>query len=162
MQGGRAASWSRGVRLAGWWLPLFALWLLLVGQWSWLVGIWGAGMSLVAAVSAGAVVSQGLLDVRGRWGWCREAGPAAAAVVADFVIVTAVLVRAIGSRRRRVGVFRQDASASGTGPLAAGRRAWVELVAGWSPNCYVIDISAESGRRLVHDLRPHRPSERPS
>jgi hypothetical protein len=38
----------------------------------------------------------------------------------------------------------------------------VELVATWSPNCYVIDISPESGRRLLHDLRPHRASEQPS
>ncbi|NVI89211.1 hypothetical protein [Actinomadura sp. BRA 177] len=153
---------SRVQRVLRWWPPLFALWMLFVGEWSWLTGVWGAGMALIAAAAADLVVSAGLLDARGRWRWCRELGPAAVAVLVDFGIVVHVLVKSIVTGRRRVGVFLEDAGASGQGPLPAGRRAWVQLVAGWSPNCYVLDISPDTGRRLMHDLRPHRPSERPS
>lgn len=145
-----------------WWPPLFALWLLFAGEWTWPVGVWGAGLSLIAAVAGNVVARQGLPGMRARWGWWRECPAAAAAVAADFGIVTWELAGAVTGRRREAGTFRRDLSAAGPGPLAAGRRAWVELAASWSPNCYVIDISPETGRRLIHDLRPHRSSELPS
>lgn len=162
MPGKDGAMRASPLRVLGWWPPLFALWMLFAGEWSWQVGVWGAGLSLIAAVSGNIVARHGLPGTRGRWGWWREGVSAAGAVVADFGIVTGVLAGAIAGRRREAGTFRQDVSAAGTGPLAAGRRAWVELAATWSPNCYVVDISPESGRRLVHDLRPHRSSEEPS
>lgn len=149
-------------RVLRWWPPLFALWMLFVGDWSWQIGVWGAAMALVAAVSADLVAAVGLLDARGRWGWARELGSAAVALIVDFGLLVQVLVTSIAARRHEVGVFLEDTSTSGTGPLPAGRRAWVELVAGWSPNCYVIDISPDSGRRMIHDLRPRRQSELPS
>lgn len=150
------------LRLLGWWPPLFALWMLFVGEWSWQIAVWGAGLSLIAAASGDIVARLGLPCTRGRWGWWREGVSAAGAVVVDFGIITRVLVGAIVRRRRDAGTFRRDLSAAGQGPLAAGRRAWVELAATWSPNCYVVDISPESGRRLIHDLRPQRSSELPS
>lgn len=153
---------ARVLRLLRWWPPLFALWMLFVGDWSWLIAVWGAAMAMVAAVSAELVGAEGLLDVRGRWSWCRELGPATLAVLVDFWIIVRVLATSIAAGRREAGTFLEDASASGQGPEPAGRRAWVELVATWSPNCYVLDISPDSGRRLIHDLRPHRPSELPS
>ncbi len=162
MAGQRSAFPARLRRALPWWPPLFALWLLFAGEWTWQVALCGAGLSLVAAISGGAVAARGLPGTRVRWRWCRELASAAAAVVADFGIVTAVLAGALARRRRHAGTFREDHSAAGPGRLAAGRRAWVELVATWSPNCYVIDISPQSGRRLIHDLRPHRPSEQPS
>lgn len=148
-------------RLLRWWPALFALWLLFVGEWTWLVAIWGAGLSLVAAASAVAVGRHGLLDLRGRWAWAPELASAGLAVVVDFGILTRELATAIVRRRREVGVFLHDSSTAGTGRLASGRRAWVTLVATWSPNCYVVDIDRKSGRRLIHDLRPHRSSETP-
>ncbi|NKZ03116.1 hypothetical protein [Actinomadura latina] len=153
---------ARVPRVLRWWPPLFALWMLFVGEWSWLIGVWGAVMALIGAVSAGLVVSAGLLDARGRWRWCRELGPAAVAAIVDFAIVVHVLATSIAAGRREAGVFLEDASEAGRGSLPAGRRAWVEMVAGWPPNCYVLDISPDTGRRLIHDLRPHRASERPS
>lgn len=150
------------LRLLGWWPPLFALWMLFVGEWSWQIAVWGAGLSLIAAAARHIVARRGLPGTRGQPGWWREGASAAAAVVVDFGIITGVLAGAIARRRRQAGTFRWDLSAAGQGPLAAGRRAWVELAATWSPNCYVVDISPESGRRLVHDLRPHRSSELPS
>ncbi len=108
---------SRVQRVLRWWPPLFALWMLFVGEWSWLTGVWGAGMALIAAAAADLVVSAYLLDARGRWRWCRELGPAAVAVLVDFGIVVHVLVKSIVTGRRRVGVFLEDAGASGQGPL---------------------------------------------
>jgi hypothetical protein len=152
----------RVLRLLLWWPPLFALWTLFVGEWSWLNAVWGAAMALVAAVSALLVTEEGLLDARGRWAWCRELGAATVAMVVDFSIVVRVLAASVATGRREVGTFREDASEAGHGPVPSGRRAWVQLVATWSPNCYVLDISPETGRRLLHDLRPDRRSERPS
>jgi hypothetical protein len=36
------------------------------------------------------------------------------------------------------------------------------LIAGWSPNAYVVDIDEESGTVLLHDLVPNRASEEPA
>lgn len=150
------------LRLLGWWPPLFALWVLFAGEWSWQIAVWGVGSSLIAAAAALSVARRGLPGTRGQWAWWREGASAAAAVVVDFGIITRVLAGAIARRRRDAGTFRWDLSAAGQGQLAKGRRAWVELAATWSPNCYVVDISPESGRRLIHDLRPQRSSELPS
>jgi len=156
-------AWRRGSRWVAWWAVLFALWLLFAGEWTRLVAVWGAALSAVATVSAGVVAGQGLLDARGRWGWARELGSAGTAVVVDFAILTRALVAAVVTGRREVGLFVEDGSSgAGGGPLAAGRRAWVAVVATWSPNCYVVDIDPESGRRLIHDLRSHRASELPA
>ncbi len=162
MPGKDGATRASLLRVLGWWPPLFALWMLFAGEWSWPVGVWGAGLSLIAAASGNVVARRGLSGARGCWAWWREGVSAAGAVVADFGIITGVLAGAIAGRRRTAGIFREDVSAAGKGPRAAARRAWVELAASWSPNCYVVDISPESGRRLIHDLRPHRPSEEPS
>ena len=153
---------ARPARLLAWWVVLFALWLLFAGQWSWLIAAWGAGLALVAALSGEVVAGQGLLSVRWRPDWLRELGPALAAVVVDFLIISRALVVAMVIGRRRLGTFRQDRSTAGLGELPAGRRAWVTLVATWSPNCYVLDIDPETGRRMVHDLEVHRLSEQPS
>lgn len=152
----------RPAGLLGWWPALFALWLLFAGQWSWLVGVWGAGLALFAALAAEVVAGQGLLRARFRLGWLRELGPSAVAVVVDFLILTRALAVAIATGRRRVGVFREDRSAAGPGALQAGRRAWVGLLATWSPNSYVVDIDPATGRRMLHDLVAHRSSEQPT
>lgn len=149
-------------RLLVWWVVLFALWLLFAGQWSWLVAAWGAGLALVAALGGEVVAGQGLLSVRWRPSWLRELGPALLAVVVDFLVVTRALAVAVATGRRRLGVFRQDSSAAGSGELPSGRRAWVTLVVTWSPNSYVLDIDPETGRRMVHDLEVHRLSEQPT
>lgn len=153
---------GHGLGVLIWWPLLFALWVLFAGEWSWLIAGWGAVLASIATVGAGVVARQGLLDVHGRFGWARELGPAAIAVVVDFGILTRVLVTAMIRRRREAGVFLEDRSTAGEGRLQAGRRTWVALVATWSPNCYVVDIAPHSGRRMIHDLRPHRPSELPT
>lgn len=154
----------RRLRRLLWGPVLFALWLLFAGEASWLVAIWGIGGGLMAMVGVEAVVRRGLLHVRGQWRWIRELGPAAIAVPVDFLVITAALFASLRRRRRdqfAVGGFRRDESAEGDEPIDVGRRAWVTTVATWSPNCYVIDIASDSGRRLIHDLHPRRASELP-
>lgn len=120
-----------------------------------MIAAWGAGLALVAALSGEVVAGQGLLSVRWRPDWLRELEPALVAVVVDFLIIIRAFAVAMVIGRQRLGTFRQDRSAAGLGELPAGRRAWVTLVATWSPNCYVLDIDPETGRRTVHDLDLH-------
>ena len=152
---------SAVLRTVTWWAVLFALWSLFVGQWTTEVALWGMALSLVAAVAAQVVIGNGMLAAQGRWRWTSEVASAARAVFVDFAILTGALFVALVRRRRRIGVWREDDSARGSSRLAAGRGAWVTLLATWSPNCYVVDLDPDTGRRLIHDLRPHRPSEQP-
>lgn len=153
---------SAAARVVVWWPTLFALWLLFVGEWTGLVAVWGMGLSLAAVAAAHVVSRQGMLTARGRWRWVPEVASAAGAVIVDFGILTGTLLAALARRRRRLGVWREDGSAKGASGLCAGRRAWVIVLASWSPNCYVVDVDPDTGRRLMHDLRPCRSSEQPA
>jgi hypothetical protein len=78
-------------------------------------------------------------------------------VVVDFGIVMWVLLR----RKPARGVFRtRPAPARGTDPASLGIRAWVTVLAGYSPNAYVVDMDRE--HVLLHDLVPNRRSEEPA
>jgi hypothetical protein len=60
------------------------------------------------------------------------------------------------------GRFRARAlAAGGEGPDAVARRAWTVLLAGYSPNAYVVDLDPETQQVILHDLVPHRASEEP-
>jgi hypothetical protein len=90
--------------------------------------------------------------------WPRELCSAALQVVLDYAVLVRALSTALvqgdrGAIGRMVG---RDTDAD-----QAARRAWVTLVATWSPNAYVLDVDAGSGRALLHDLRPWRRSEEP-
>jgi hypothetical protein len=79
----------------------------------------------------------------------RSAPSAFAQVFVDFGILMLALPR------RRVGRYvarETDAPDS----------AMTVVVAGMSPNAYIVDIDPEAGTVLLHDLVPHRPSERPA
>ena len=49
-------------------------------------------------------------------------------------------------------------------PTSAGRarRAWLAFLTGYSPNAYLVDVDAETGIALLHDLVPRRSSEEPA
>lgn len=149
-------------RLLGWWAALFGLWLLLVGQWTQLVAVWGGGLALLATAAGATVAAQGRFRATFRLRWLGELRSAVLAAVVDSGVVAAALADCIVTRRHHRGEFVRDESAAGDDEEAVARRAWVELVATWSPNSYVIDISPENGGRLLHDLVPRRSSESPS
>jgi hypothetical protein len=56
--------------------------------------------------------------------------------------------------RRGKGEFRTvPFPAGGARPTERGRRAFVALATGYSPNSYVVDVDEERGEVLVHLLR---------
>lgn len=148
-------------RASLWWTALFGLWWLFVGSWSGWDAVWGAGLAALATVAA--LAAGGRRRVRGDLGarWPGELGAGLLRVVPDFLLLVRVLARAVASGERGPqGRFvTRDTGLSGE--QAAARRAWVTGVATLSPNAYVLDIDAETGRALVHDLRVDRRSEEP-
>ena len=78
----------------------------------------------------------------------------------EFVVVTRVLVRALVERRVPTGEFRAvPFPTGGSRPAERGRRAFVTLAMGYSPNSYVVDMDEERGLVLVHLLSPVPPGK---
>jgi multisubunit Na+/H+ antiporter MnhE subunit len=149
------------MRTLGWWMlawvALGALWLLYQGEWN--------AITIYAAVSAGALsLVVALLLVRKRtlpaarleWRWFTRAAQVPWKVVREFALITLFLVR----RPRRQGEFREvPFPTGGARPAERGRRAWVALATGYSPNSYVVDVDEERGVVLVHVLSPVAPGQ---
>jgi multisubunit Na+/H+ antiporter MnhE subunit len=144
------------------WVALFWLWLLLAGEWNAYEWVAGASAATVAA-TAGEVI-------RARAGRRARLSPRRLAdvrlalpmVFVDFGIVMWALVRSVARRRVVRGVFRaREYRAGGRDPTSVGRRAWVALLADYSPNAYIVDLDAERNVVLLHDLVPFRRSEEP-
>lgn len=146
---------------AAWWIALFWLWFLLVGEWN--------QQEIVAASIAAAVAASLAEYARVRTGFharvplrgVADLPPAIGMVVVDFGIITWALVTSVVRRRVVRGrLFSREiertSDAAGVGP-----RAWAVLLSCYSPNAYPIDLDPETRTVLLHDLVPHRPSERP-
>ena len=146
-----------------WWLALFWLWFLLVGEWN--------RQEVIAAAIAATIAATVGEFARTRTGFGARVPLRAAAdlpqalgmVFVDFGIVSWALVTSAVRRRVVRGelVTRQLEGGAVT-PRGVGPRAWTVLVACYSPNAYVIDVDPEEQRVLLHDLVPHRASERPA
>ena len=139
-----------------WWLGLAWLWVLLSGEWN--VTEWVAAAIAATTGATNAVVAHAdrLLSPRFRPGSLRAAARLPLQVVLDLGILLLALAR------RRTGIFKaRPTRAAGTDILAASRRAWLTLAAGYSPNAYVLDIDADDGTALLHDLVSNRRSEEP-
>jgi len=87
-----------------------------------------------------------------------------AIVVADFGILMWALLRSLTQRRVVRGAFvtRSFDAGARTTPRGQAHRAWTVLVAGFSPNAYVIEIDEERSTVLLHDLVTWRRSEEPA
>jgi hypothetical protein len=146
--------------LARWvpaWVALAALWLLYQGEWN--------AITIYAAVSAGAlslvvafllVRQRALPSARLEWRWFARAGRVPWKVIREFGLIALFLVR----RPRRGGEFRTvPFPTGGPRPAERGRRAWVALATGYSPNSYVINVDEERGEVLVHVLSPSPPGQ---
>lgn len=149
---------------AAWWIGLFWLWMLLVGSWDRIDLVAGAIAAAVAAAVAEAVrrasrvVLSVPLDVVG------AAVATPLTVFTDFGILVVALARSVVTRRVVRGRYLARSFDPGpkTTPRGKSRRAWTVLLGGYSPNAYVIDIDLERKLVLLHDLVPHRQSERPA
>ena len=134
-------------RLAGW-LALFWLWMLLAGDWS--------HTELVSAAIAATIAS---LFVRRlpRVPGASSLWSVPAMVLVDFGILMWALVRCALRREIVRGEFvRRPFRAHD-----AGVRAWVGILATYSPNAYVVGFDTEREVALVHDLVRNRSSESP-
>jgi multisubunit Na+/H+ antiporter MnhE subunit len=151
----------QAARLAIWWVLLFAGWSGLVGEWSPSDLVWGAVAASVAALAGVLVTSSGMVRGTSVGAALKVAPAVVVAVIVDFGIVVGVLAGSVvAGRRDATGAFqrrrvrRRDAR-------SPARRTWLTLASTYSPNAYVIDFDKDSGDVLLHELRPHRISERP-
>lgn len=147
-----------------WWFALFWLWALLVGSWDLIDLVAGACVSAVAAAIGEAGRAAARVDVQISWERFRAGALAPLLVPVDFGILTYALCVSVLRRKVVRGRYlaRPFDPGTKTTPSGAARRAWTVLLAGYSPNAYVVDIDVEERRVLLHDLIPWRRSEEPA
>jgi len=131
----RRAAWT-----LAWWILLFWLWLAFVGEWNpteWIAAaLAGAGAAVVSLV----VLERGELRCRLRIRWLRETARIPVQILVDVGLLAVALVRP------SVGRFvARPTGTRGAEAESAGRRAFLELAAGYSPNAYVVDVDPETG-----------------
>jgi len=142
----KAAAWS-----AGWVAALFGLWLLLVGTNAGLEEIGGACAAAAAGCLHWAVTRARTRRIDPSLAWAGRLLGIPWAVVREFGVLVLALVRRPRGRFRAVPY-----PARGATPAAAGRRALLTFAGSLSPNTYVVDVDAELGTALVHDLDRRR------
>lgn len=137
-----------------WWIGFWWGYLLLAGDWNPIEWVAGACVATVAATLAELLRASGRVPLGVSGEVLGQVPAALARVPVDFGILTLALLRRQTDRGRYVA--REFES---HGPVHA---AWTVLVAGYSPNAYVVDVDEERGVVLLHDLVPSRASERPA
>jgi hypothetical protein len=148
-----------------WFTAMFWLWMLLVGEWE--HEEWIAAAAAAALGASFAEAARHTAEVRARPTLERLARVPSALlmVLVDFAVLVGLLAEALVRRRLVRGVFvhrRLSIDAPGLDPESVGRRALTILVAGYSPNAYVIDIDRRRRHVTLHDLRRMRRSEEPA
>ena len=130
-----------------WFAGLFVLWLLFVGTVQDVELIAGLCAAAIGATGAEVVRSRGLLRFRVEWRWFRLGWRPLLRAAPEFCVVLAALVRRPQGRFRTI-----DFPSGGERAVDAGRRAFAVLAPSLSPNRLVVDVDAESGEALVHEL----------
>ena len=131
------------------WVGLAALWLLYQGEWN-AIQLYAAASAATLSLVVALVVRRGALpSVRLERRWLVGAARVPWNVVEEFVLVTVTLLRG-GEGEFRTVPF----PAGGARPAERGRRAFVAIATGYSPNSYVVDVDEERGELLVHLLHP--------
>lgn len=150
------------VAWVAWWIALFWLWFLLVGEWN--------RQEIIAAAIAATIAATVAELARTRTGFSARLPLRAVAdlpealgmVIVDFGILAWALGTSVARRRVVRGkLVARKLEGGAVPPRGVGPRAWTVLVACYSPNAYVIDVDPGEQSVLLHDLVPHRASERP-
>lgn len=137
------ARWTVG------WLALWALWLLIQGEWNDIQIEAAASAATLSLVAALLVRRFALPAVRVERRWLVRAARLPWLIVKEFWLITVFLFR------RGEGEFRRvPFPTGGARPAECGRRAFIALATGYSPNSYVLDVDEERGELLVHVLHP--------
>ena len=124
---------------------LYALWLLLVGTVKTpelVAGAVAAALGVAGIVAARRHLPEYRLEPR----WLASLLPVPWEIVRDTVVVLARLPR------RTRGRFRSAALAVPPGPRGRGMQALAEVRGTLAPNAYVVDVDAERGLVLLHEL----------
>jgi hypothetical protein len=147
-----------------WWVVLFWLWMLLVGDWNRIEWIGGACVATVAASVAESARALAALQIAVPLERLRASALVLPIVVVDFALVAYALLRSLVTRNVVQGRFVTREFEAGPKATARGvaHRAWTVLLAGYSPNAYVVDIDPEADTVLLHDLVCWRRSEDPA
>jgi hypothetical protein len=151
----------RLVAWALWWIAMWWAFMLLAGDWNrieWIAaaGVATAGATLAELARASAPVRIAVPPER-----LRHLPAALAMVFADFGTLVLALVRSLVRREVVRGAYvARDFDAQGE--AGGAHRAWTVLIAGFSPNAYVVDIDPDRDVVLLHDLVPKRASEKPA
>jgi hypothetical protein len=135
-----------------WWAGSWLAFQLLAGDWNRIEWVGGACVATVAATLADAIRTAARVEPRLPLAQLRALPSALAAVVVDFGLLVVALVR----RRPGRYVVRE------LEPTAAAQQGPTVLVSGLSPNAFVVELDADRGTVLLHDLVPRRASERPA
>jgi hypothetical protein len=124
----------------------------------------GACVAAAAATVAECARAAAREEVRVSGRTLRDGAAVPVAVLADFGVLATALVRSAVRRRvvRGEYVSREVDPGPKTTPAGRARRAWLVLLAGYSPNSYLVDVDAETGTALLHDLVRRRASEEPA
>lgn len=130
------------------WLALWALWLLYQGEWN-AIQIYAASSAATLTLVVAVLIRRFALPaVRVERRWLVRAARIPWLVVKEFWFITAFLLE------RGEGEFRRlDFPAGGARPAERGRRAFIAMATGYSPNSYVVDVDEDRGEVLVHVLR---------
>jgi hypothetical protein len=137
-----------------WWVAFWWGFLLLAGDWNAIEWIAGSCVATVGATLAELLRASGRVPIGVSGAVLRRAPAALMRVPVDFGILTLSLLRRQTDGGRYVAREFE--------PHGQLHAAWTVLVAGYSPNAYVVDIDEERGVVLLHDLVPNRASERPA
>ena len=149
---------------ATWLVASALLYVLVTGEWTAVDWIGAASCAAVVAAVTVPMTRMGLFDLRIDPRWLTTLPGTLVRVVADFVVVTVFLARAMAHRERGHGSFVARADFDSGGPDAAGTtwRAFAAVTSTVSPNSYMVDIDPNHRTRLSHDLVPDRRSEQPA
>jgi hypothetical protein len=138
--------------------------MLHIGKWDRIDAVAGAVVAVVAATIAERARRAAGVHPRVALGPFRRILVMPLIVLADFGLVTYALALSLARRRVIRGRYlaRDFDAGPKTTPEGAAHRAWTVLIAGYSPNAYVVDIDPEENVVLLHDLIPWRRSEEPA
>jgi hypothetical protein len=153
-----------GVSWVLWFVSFFWLWMFLAADWNRIEWIAGACVAAVAATIAEPLRRAAGVRLLVPRVVLRASALVFPMVFVDFGILVWVLARSLAARQVIRGRYLSRPFESGpkTTPAGVAHRAWTVLLAGYSPNAYVVDIDPDRGVVLLHDLVPYRRSEEPA
>ncbi|HEX3998540.1 MAG TPA: hypothetical protein VHX65_08330 [Pirellulales bacterium] len=142
---------------AFWWTGLFALYLLLIVKLQWQELSVAVFITATAATAAWLSGRAGKLRYRPHFHWLRFAARLPPKVVVDCATVIGALWPRLARGKRLQGVVREvPFKPGGNGPVSRARRALVVAAVSLAPNTFVIDLDAERGVLIVHQLVPSK------